>query len=231
MTSVIGVLLLSGLDEQDAVDLVDLDELHLDALAARGRQVLADVVGADRKLAVAAVDEAGELDARGPAVVEERLDRGADRAAGVEDVVDEDAGLALEREVELRGADDRLRVERRLAPAADVDVVAVEGDVEGAEGKLGAASARRSAGAGAARAARRACGCRRARPLEVGVALDDLVRDADERALDRFRVEQDLRGRQAGLRQGRTEVEGLVRAGACVILDSFPASLDRVKGA
>ena len=45
-------------DEQDTVDLVDLDELHLDALAARGRQVLSDVVGADRKLAVAAVDEA-----------------------------------------------------------------------------------------------------------------------------------------------------------------------------
>src|SRR6266704_3557889 len=49
-------------DEQDAVDLVHLDELHLDALAARGRQVLADVVGTDRQLAVAAVDEHGELD-------------------------------------------------------------------------------------------------------------------------------------------------------------------------
>jgi hypothetical protein len=35
----------SARDEQDPVDLVDLDELHLDALVARGRQVLADVVG------------------------------------------------------------------------------------------------------------------------------------------------------------------------------------------
>ena len=87
--SAIGVS--SGI-EQDAVDLVDLDELHLDALAARRGQVLADVVGADRQLAVAAVGDDGELDARRPAVVEERLDRGADRAAGVEDVVDEDAG-------------------------------------------------------------------------------------------------------------------------------------------
>jgi hypothetical protein len=52
-------------DEQDTVDLVHLDELHLDALAARGRKVLADVVGADRELAVAAVDEDGELDAVG----------------------------------------------------------------------------------------------------------------------------------------------------------------------
>ena len=32
---------------------------------AGGREVLADVVGADRQLAVAAVDEAGELDAAG----------------------------------------------------------------------------------------------------------------------------------------------------------------------
>src|SRR5919199_6721469 len=57
-----GLLLRRG-DEQDAVDLVDLEQLHLDALAARGREVLADVVGADRELAVAPVGEHGELDA------------------------------------------------------------------------------------------------------------------------------------------------------------------------
>ena len=124
-------------DEQDGVDLVHLDELHLDPLAAGGRQVLADVVGPDRQLAVAAVDEHGELDARGPAVVEQRLDRRADRAAGVEDVVDEDDRPSVEREVELRRADERLRRERRLA-AADGDVVAVEGDVDGAERGLDA---------------------------------------------------------------------------------------------
>src|SRR5204862_7883357 len=125
-------LLFGTCDQQDAVDLVDLDELHLDALVAGGRQVLADVVGADRELAVAAVDEDGELDARGPAVVEQRLDGGADRPAGVEDVVDADAGAALEREVERRSTDERLRVEGRLA-AAHLNVVAVEGDVDRAE--------------------------------------------------------------------------------------------------
>src|SRR3989442_12256519 len=83
-------------DQEDAVDLVDLDELHLDALVARGREVLADVVGADRELSVAAVDEHRELDARRAAVVEQRLDRGADRPAGVEDVVAEQAGHTLE---------------------------------------------------------------------------------------------------------------------------------------
>src|SRR6266540_2498645 len=128
--SPMAVPLLFGVrDQQDSVHLVHLDELHLDALVARGRQVLADVVGPDRQLAVAAVDEDGELDPVGAAVVEERLDRGADRAAGVEDVVDEDDGLALERKVERRRADDRLRMERRTA-SAHLDVVAVEGDVD-----------------------------------------------------------------------------------------------------
>src|SRR5919107_3126037 len=83
--------------EQDLVDLVHLDELHLDALRAGGRKVLADVVGPDRQLAMPTVDERGKLDALGPAIVEQRLDRRADRAAGVEDVVDEDDRLSLER--------------------------------------------------------------------------------------------------------------------------------------
>src|SRR6266550_3326762 len=56
-------------NEQDAVDLVHLDELHLDALISGGRKVLADVIGADRQLSVTSVDEDGELDAlRAPVV-------------------------------------------------------------------------------------------------------------------------------------------------------------------
>src|SRR5205823_15031449 len=94
------VILLRSRDEQDAVDLVHLEELHLDALLAGSRKVLADVVGTDRQLAVAAVGKYGELDARGAAVVEQRLHGRADRAARVEDVVDEDARHPLERKVE-----------------------------------------------------------------------------------------------------------------------------------
>src|SRR5881398_768943 len=124
-------------DEQDAVDFVHLDELDLDALVSGGGQVLADVVRADGELAVAPVGEHRQLDALGPAVVEERVDRGADRAAGVEDVVDEDAGHPLEREVEAGRADERLRMPRRLS-RANVDVVAVERDVELAERNLAA---------------------------------------------------------------------------------------------
>src|SRR5207249_6046084 len=136
--SAIVTLLWCG-DEQDAVDLVHLEQLHLDALVAGGRKVLADVVRPNRQLPVSTVDEHGELDALRTAVVEERLDRSADRPARVEHVVHEHDRLALEREIERGRADDRLWMARRAA-TADLDVVAVEGDVDGAEGGLLAGS-------------------------------------------------------------------------------------------
>ena len=59
-----------------AVDLGEADPYVFDE---RGRQVLADVVGADRQLAVAAVDEHRELHGPGPAELEQRVERGAAR--------------------------------------------------------------------------------------------------------------------------------------------------------
>ena len=152
---------------------------------------------------MAAVGEHGELDARGPAVLEQRVDRGADRAAGVEDVVDEDHGAALELEVELRVADDRLAAARRLA-VADVDVVAVEGDVELAEVELeaGALGDQAAEPLGERHAARVDADERDG--VEVVVALDDLVRDPRERALDRLAVEQDPPVRRHGMLMHRT---------------------------
>src|SRR5262249_3676013 len=132
-----------------------------------------------------------ELDARGPPVVEERLDRSADRAAGVEDVVDEDDRPSLEREVELRRPHDRLRGERRLA-AADGDVVAVEGDVDGAE-------RRRDSGAflDHAREPPRERDAPRLDSdqrdlVELGVALDDLVGDSGKGPSQPVGVEESL---------------------------------------
>ena len=136
---------------------------------------------------MAAVGDDGELDARGPAVVEQRLDRGADRPPRVEDVVDEDAGAALDREVEAGLADERLRVQRRPA-AADVDVVAVEGDVERPEVDLDAAELLdQAAEAVRQRDASRVDADERDR-VEVGVRLDDLVSDPVKGALERVCV-------------------------------------------
>ena len=110
----------------DLVHAVGLGEVHLDLLAARGRHVLAHEVGADRQLAVPAVDQDGELHAAGPAEVAQRVQRRAHRAAGEEDVVDEDDQPAVDAGVgQLRGL--------QRPDAAQPEVVAVEGDVDGAD--------------------------------------------------------------------------------------------------
>ena len=204
MSAVMALLFGCGY-EQDAVDLVDLDELHLDALVAGRRQVLPDVVGAYGQLAVPSVDEHCELDALGAAVIEERLDRRADRPPGVEDVVDEDDRLAFEREVERRRTDNGLCVQRRAA-SANLNVVAVEGDVDRAD-------RRRRPGPfldetpQALRDRDTACldpdECDTG---EVGIRLDQLVRDPRERSREPVGVEQDLSEtppRRSRRRQGR----------------------------
>ena len=96
---------------------VRLLDAHVDPLVAGGRQVLADVVGADRQLAVAAVAEHRELHPLGAAVVEQRVDRGAHGAAGEEHVVDEDDGAPVEVEVDVGGVDDG-RAPGALAPTS-----------------------------------------------------------------------------------------------------------------
>ena len=139
----------------DAVDLLDAD-VH--ALVARGRQVLADVVGPDRQLAVAAVGQHRQLHPLRAPVVEERVDRGAHGASRVEDVVDQDHRHAVDREVDLRGVDDRL-----ARGVAHADVVAVEADVELAERDLLPDELRDLRRAAGAPAPHRACGSRRSR--------------------------------------------------------------------
>ncbi|GAB3690627.1 hypothetical protein GCM10028793_08180 [Nocardiopsis oceani] len=107
-----------------AVALVELDG---DALAQRGGQVLAHVVGTDREFAVAPVDEDGELDrARAPEVAE-GVEGGANGAAGEEDVVDEDDDAV----VEAAGGDLRLA---EGPCGGQAEVVAVHRDVEGSDG-------------------------------------------------------------------------------------------------
>src|SRR5439155_18839443 len=183
--------LLRSRDEQDAVDLVHLEKLHLDALLARGRKVLADIVGSDRQLAVTAVCEHGELHARGAAIIEELLDCGADRAARVEDVVNEDARHSFEREVERRRADDRLRVQRRLA-AAHLNVVAIERDVELPERELDAAALFDQPPESLRERDTAPVDADEGDLVEVVVLLDDLVRDAGERPVDCLGVEEHL---------------------------------------
>ena len=144
--------------DQHFVDAVDLLEPHLHALLQRRRQVLADVVRLDRQLAMAAVDEHDQLDGARPAEVDERVERGANRPAGVEHVVDQQDPPVVDRERNLGAAHDRLRPDGMAH-----QVVAVERDVERAGRHLVAVDVAAGFGRCGAPAARRACGCRRAR--------------------------------------------------------------------
>ena len=161
---------------------------------------------------MAAVDEDGELDARRAAALEERLDRGADRAARIEDVVDEDARLSAQVEVELGRVDDGLA-------AAGAGVVAMEGDVDRAERDLLPAPLLDQGGQPLGeRDAARMDSDERER-AQVVVSLDDLVRDARERARKRLCVQQRFRGRPLAIgtcvliplpfRSRRTGLKGL----------------------
>ncbi len=192
--------------DRDLVDAVGLLQPHVHPLARGGRQVLADVVGPDRELAVAAVREHGQLNPRRPAVVEEGVDRGPHRAAGVEHVVDKDDRPPREVEVEVGVVDDRCVA--RLAP---LDVVAVEGDVEVAERDLGAGELADQRVQAPADAPRRACGCR--------PAPADPSPHSSRRSRGRYGPASaaDRRGRARPSRRSP--------------LRSFLASRDRVKGA
>src|SRR5690606_322393 len=121
------LLPLGRLDDGDGVlAAVDVREGDLHPLVTRGRQVLADVVRADGQLAVPAVDEDGELDPGRAAEVVDRVEGGADRAPGVEDVVDEDDGGAVDPAGGQLGAE-------QGAGGLGAQVVAVHRDVERAE--------------------------------------------------------------------------------------------------
>src|SRR2546427_596696 len=159
-------------------------EPHGDGLAARGRQVLADVVRPDRQLAVPAVDQARELDGGRPAEVDDGVERRADRPAGEEDVVHEDHRLVLDRERDVGPADHRR--------AAHAQVVAVERDVERPDregravdlGDLGGEAMRETHAARSQPDERQVLG--------AAVLLEDLGGDAGEGPVERGLVE-DLR--------------------------------------
>ena len=104
-----------------------LDE-HVHPVAGRRcSTVVPDDVGLDRQLAAAAVDEHAEQDAARPAEVGALVERGADGAAGVEHVVDDHHGAAVE--VGQPGL-------AHHRPGADgLEIVAIERDVELAAGE------------------------------------------------------------------------------------------------
>ena len=76
----------------DRVAAVELGDEHIHPVAGAGAHRGAHDVGLDRQLAAAAVDEHAEQDPPRPAEVGALVERGADGAAGIEHVVDDDHG-------------------------------------------------------------------------------------------------------------------------------------------
>ena len=184
-------------------------------LAATGRDVLADVVGADRQLAVAAVDEDRELHGAGPAEVAERVERGADGAAGEEHVVDEDDEPAVD-------AVGGMSVSSSARRALEPQVVAVERDVERAGRRRSTPS--KACDPGGQPAGERGAAGRDAEQDDVGAAaglLEQLVGHAGRRR-GRRRGPED--GPGGGGVAGRTG-----RAWAAVIADLLPRLTGRAR--
>ncbi len=125
---------------------------------------------------MAPVDEYRELDALGATVVEERLDRCAHRASRVKHVVDDHHRRSRDVELDVRGVEHR-------SLGADREIVAVEADVDIADGDVLAADAGEDP-------VQTPCEDRAAtvnsdqRRKPVRIALDDLVADAREGAVD-----------------------------------------------
>ena len=109
-----------------AVDTVNLAHAHEHAIPGCGRHILADVCRPQWQLAVAAIDERQDLHRRRTAAVDQRVQRGANRATGEEHVVDHDHHRAVNA---LRGAAIDIG-ERRLWGGGTRPVVAVPARVE-----------------------------------------------------------------------------------------------------
>ena len=173
--------------EDDLVAVIDLLQAHLHALVERGGQVLADVVGLDGQLAVAAVHEDDQLNRLRPPEIDESVERRARRPPGVEHVVHQQNLASVDGKRNLRAAYDRLRPH-----GVPHQVVAVERDVEGAGRHLvagdlldlpGQAPGERHAAA--AHADEREI----VNKLAAGsIAFEDFVSDAGKAAADAVRI-------------------------------------------
>ena len=149
----------------------------------RGRDVLADEIGANGKLAVPSVDEDCKLHAGGATEIAQRIERRADGAAGEQDVVDKHDGQSVDVEANVGRVNLRGKMRR--------EIIAIEADVERAEryvSSLDLLDLDRKA------MSKQIASCEDSHQGDVRgtmVGLENLVRDARERSLNFVRVHTD----------------------------------------
>src|SRR6266849_7494336 len=170
--------LLDGNDHR-LVDAVLLGDKDLNAFRVRRGDVLADVVGTDWQLAVAAVDEHCQLNRARTAEVHQGIHRGARRAAVVDDVVNEHHDLAVDlwhiRLAAVRGH-------------AEVAVVAMLADVERAHRDRRPLELHQAVRQPAGEVVSLGHDANKHQVACAAIALQDLVRDPRQRAPDLLRV-------------------------------------------
>lgn len=115
-----------------------------DFLEFAGGENQAAVVGGDGHQAAAAIDENGELDLGGAAVIEKFIERSLDGAAGEEDIVDENDVGTVDIDGDLGGGE-------FLGNRVAADVVAVKRNIDHARGDRRGWLSRRELGREAAR--------------------------------------------------------------------------------
>src|SRR6266540_3371106 len=170
------------LQDPNLVGAVGLLEHDLDHLALGRWHALADVVRLDGNLAVPPVDQHGETNGTRPAEVDQAVQCRADRAPCVEDVVAQDNRAAVQVEIDLGLAQQRLWSDER-------EIVAVERDVESADGKgllheIGQARGQPCRQRDSPRA-----NTDQSQVRQVLVPLGDLVRHAVDHPLDTIRIQ------------------------------------------
>lgn len=170
----------SGLDaihKDDTFLGVGFAEADLDDFGGRGLDGAADELSLDGHFAVSAIDENAEGDAAGTAEIEKAIHGGADRATGIEDVVHEDKLEAIHAERDVGGLENGLGSDAR-------EVVAIEGDIERADGDFDAIDAAHGLGDAIGERNAAATDADEGKVAGAAALLDDLVGETLHGAVD-----------------------------------------------
>src|SRR6266545_7230665 len=170
------------LQDPNLVGAVGLLEHDLDHLALGRRHALADVVRLDGNLAVPPVDQHGETHGTRTAEVDQTVQCRADRAPRVEDVVAQDNRAAVQVEIDLGLAQQRLGSDER-------EIVAVERDVQSADGKGLLHEIAQTRGQPCRQRDSPRANTDQSQVRQVLVPLGDLVRHAVDHPLDTIRIQ------------------------------------------
>jgi hypothetical protein len=120
-----------AIDQNDAFVSVNFSKMNFDDFSVAGLHFAADKGCFDGQFAMAAVDQDAEANSLGAAEIEEAVHRGADGSPGVKDIVYDHEVAVVDRERYFVGVHDGLR-------AHGGKIVAIERDVDGADGNLDA---------------------------------------------------------------------------------------------